>query len=263
VVAAVPTFAIGFIANRYLVDMMPLLLVPAAVAVATVTVPVTAARLRTAVRVTVVALLAWATWCNTSLATWTQNLKEPGFTSLRYRIDDLIFDDPAPALIELDPSAPVPRDGTVGLAMSPADERCEAVYIAEQGKWVDLERLDGARQLTGTIELLRGSVPVVGGDTWTVSIDVIDLSARAVLDDGGVMTEGHAVALDDVDPGGTAAVRVVNDDIVGQFVVSINGETSLFRFGTLSGPMLPSSDLQLPPDDVADETLCHVLERRR
>jgi hypothetical protein len=58
-------------------------------------------------------------------------------------------------------------------------------------------------------------------------------------------------------------IRVTNDELIGQFVVSIDDETRLFRFGTLPGFMLPSGDLQLAMADPADETLCHTLESRR
>ena len=136
-VAAIPTFTIGFIANRYLVDMMPLVLLPAALAGACITLPAAATRLRRPARAAVVAVTVWTAWCNVSLATWTQNLKEPGFTELRYRLDDLAFGNPAPSLRVIDSTTPVPRDGIVGLAVGRDGADCHAVYIAEQGAWVN------------------------------------------------------------------------------------------------------------------------------
>lgn len=261
-IAAVPTFTIGFIANRYLVDMMPLLLLPAALAVACITLPTAATRLRRPARAAVVAVIVWTAWCNVSLATWTQNLKEPGFTELRYRLDDVAFGNPAPSLRVIDSTSPVPRDGIVGLAFGGDGADCQAVYIAEQGAWVNLERLDGEHQLTGTVDPQPGTATIAGGDTWDVSLVVDDASVRVVLDDGAASTAGDPLPRAD----GPVAVRIVNDDILRQFEVTVDGRTTLFRFGALPGSMVPSTELH-PTSASADtpgdhETLCRRLQRR-
>ena len=36
----------------------------------------------------VLAGVVWGAWVNVALATWTQQLKSPGFTAWRYEIDD-------------------------------------------------------------------------------------------------------------------------------------------------------------------------------
>jgi hypothetical protein len=256
-IAAVPTFTIGFIANRYLVDMMPLVLLPAAVAMATVAVPpaLSSANARRAVRVLAVAAVVWGAWVNGALATWTQNLKEPGFTELRYRLDGAVFGDPAPSLMRIDPGGTVPRDGVVGLSGEP----CVAVYVAEQGVWVNLERLDGAMQSTGRITVVPNSVVVVAeGADWTLSIESDDRTFHAVLDIAGVAQVGDDVAT----RSGDHHVRVVNDDVVGQFSVTVDGAIALFHFGQLAGPMLPSADLVPTTSVDAGKTLCRRLEDR-
>ncbi|CAN0497099.1 unnamed protein product, partial [Phaeothamnion confervicola] len=132
-IAAVPSFLIGFIANRYLVDMLPMLMVPAAIAAFAVPVP-SRQRTRRVVVAGVGALVAWGTLTNVALATWNQNLKDPGFTAWRYQVDDALFGNPAPSLITLQRGAPVPRDGIV--ALDDADDgTCAGVYIAEQRGW--------------------------------------------------------------------------------------------------------------------------------
>lgn len=262
-VAAVPTLTIGFIAHRYLVDLLPLLLVAGAMAFAAVTLPAEQRALHRWARIGVVALLVWSAWCNAALATWSLHLKDPSFTSLRYRVDEVFFGDPAPSLVAIDATSPVPRDGVVGIA-SGADGQCDAVYIAEQRAWVPLERLDGSRQVTAgdvTIDP-AGRTLVAGGDTWDVWLEVDDTSMRVVLDDGGIETVGEPLPL----PGGELAVRIVNDDIVDQFSVTVldggDERLGLFRFGALPGPTLvstsPGSDAAQP----ADETLCRRLEHR-
>ena len=91
-VAAVPSFLIGFVANRYLTDMLPALVIPAAAALAVIVRPQRISLRAAHVMVAVLAL--WGLWVNIALATWTQNLKEPGFTELRYDIDDAEFRPP-------------------------------------------------------------------------------------------------------------------------------------------------------------------------
>ena len=275
-IAAVPTFTIGYIANRYLVDMMPLLLIPSAIAVASIALPTTVStRVRSALRALAIAAIVWTVWSNAALATWTMNLKQPGFTELRYRLDDLLFGERPPALVTIEPGATVPRDGVVGLAVdqSAVPEVCEAVYIAEQGVWVNLERLDGLRQMTGAMQLTANSTTSIGGgDTWQLSFRSDATTTHVVLDDNGVVTEGQPFEM----PTGSLMVQVVNDDIVGQLAVNIGDpgnresvlfgdatdrRTVLFRFGNLANPMLPSGDLAIL-DFASAETLCRRLGPR-
>ena len=79
--------------------------------------------------------VVWGAWVNVALATWTQQLKSPGFTAWRYEIDDALFGGSPPRSSGLTPDGEVPRDGVVGI-----DGPCVGLYIAEQGKWVALER---------------------------------------------------------------------------------------------------------------------------
>jgi hypothetical protein len=257
-IAAVPTFMIGFIGHRYLVDMLPMLMLPAAFAFAAVAVPnVGWAR---AAQVLTVALVVWGTWTNVALATWTQNLKEPGFTEWRYRLDDVLFGNPPPALIVHDPDAPVARDGVVALSLGADGERCDGVYIGEQGNWVPLERSNnGIRRIAGTLRAEGTSTMVVGGDTWTLAAeresDGDDV--RFVLSSEAGTTVGELVHLA---ADGTLNVEVVADEIAGEFAVTVDGETALFSFAVPTGAMVPSTSLT-PSTDPGD-SLCRRLQAR-
>ncbi len=258
--ASAPSFAIGFIANRYLVDMLPLLIVAAAPGIAAVALP--AARgARRLLAVGVGALVLFGLWSNVALATWTQNIKEPGFVALRYDVDDLLFGDPAPGLMEVEAGDPVPRDGVIGL-----DPDCAGVYVAEQGRWVALER-DGTRELTGTLQLdgvIDGEETVVAeGPGWRVVAALAEGTSAVeyrLEEDGATTLESEAVALDDRTP----TVTIVADPVIPEFSLVSDGQPALFTFDVPSGPIDASEAFHANPDDSSgDESLCVQLEARR
>ena len=266
-VAAAPTFTIGFIGNRYLVDMLPMLMVPAALAFGTFQLPVAmpadvrrrAARALTAA---LVALVVWGAWCNVALALWTQQLKEPGFTAWRYRVDGWLFGEPAPGLVDLTATMPVPRDGVVALAHDAAGA-CTGVYIAEQGAWVALERTNGATELRGELDAPAGTserVDVVGSDSWTIGVTVDDEGLHFQLDqDGAAPIVGDP--LDAPADGVLRDVRVVVDPVIGQTSVHVGDALALFAFSAPAGQMLPYADLRVDGDP--GDSLCRQLEARR
>ena len=255
--AAGPTFTIGFIGNRYLVDMLPMLMIPAALAFAAL--PVSSPALVRAARAAVVALVVWGAWSNVALAMWTQNLKEPGFTEWRYRVDDWMFGDPAPALVALDPSQPVARDGVVAVVVDRDTGRCDAVYIAEQATWVALERNPGPRALRGTIDLAQGSTALAGGDTWTVSAVRDGNDVRVEFDEGTGVQAGAALVID----AGATDVRIVADETTGEFSLTLDGQLALFRFSAPPSPMLAFDGFTAIEPAPDGGTLCHRLDARR
>ncbi len=179
VAGAVPTFMIGFIANRYLIDMLPPLIVAGAIGIWVVL----AVPWQRVAKVVGVLLVVWGLWVNASLATWTNEYKTVGFTQLRYDIDDALFGAPAPSLIGLVAGVGVPRDGIVAL-----DPRCQGVYMAEQGHWLAIDR-GGTRRASGTIEQLDGSVVLAAGSGWTLELVESDgVTALRVLDSTGAVT---------------------------------------------------------------------------
>ncbi|CAN5544275.1 hypothetical protein BH10ACT2_BH10ACT2_23570 [soil metagenome] len=220
-VAAVPSFLIGFVANRYLTDMLPALIIPGAVAVAVVARP-SRASARAAGRL--VALLAtWGLLVNVSLATWIQNLKEPGFTEMRYAIDDAVFGGAPPSVIDLVPGAPPPRDGVVAI-----DADCAGLYIAEQGAWVALELADGERRLRGTATDALDSI-VIAARQGTISIAFVDQTARVSFQSiAGDVVDGSPVEIGNGTTG--PSIDIASDPITNTLAVRVNGSTALFAF---------------------------------
>ncbi len=274
-VAAVPTFTIGFIGNRYLVDMLPMLLVPAAFAFGTFVSPMPSARWRRAARLATVALVAWGTWCNVALALWTQQLKEPGFTEWRYRVDGWVFGDPAPALVDLVPGAAVPRDGVVVLDRDPAAGTCSAVYIAEQGSYVALERSNDGRRLSGTVALTGERTLVAAGDDWAITAVAASDGIRleAVVDpapDGTGGTTALGGAIESPASGATGATtlafEVIADPVSGQLSARVgvgapHPDSEVFVFAAPQGPAVPGVTAGVDADP--GDSLCRQLEARR
>lgn len=250
---AAPTFLIGFVANRYLTDMLPALVVPAAAAVATVALPAGAAG--RGVRWLVTVLVVWGTWVNVALAVWTQNLKQPGFTEMRYRVDDAIFGGPPPSVIDLLPASSAPRDGIVAI-----DGECAGLYIAEQTRWVPLELAEGERRLRGTIESTDTPV-IVSAPEGDVHITFADGAATASYTPvDGEPAIGVAVSLGDL----PALVDITSDPISGGLRVQVAGRQSLFAFAAPSLAQATITD-NLRPTIAADGNtpLCDFLQSRR
>jgi hypothetical protein len=131
----------------YLVDMLPMLLVPAAAAFVLVDV---GGRGRRVVVSAILALVAWGAWSNVALATWVQNLKEPGFTEWRYEVDGAVFGEPVARHRRLRPR----RTGPAQTASSRSTSQggaCRSVYVAEDARWNALEHAEGFRRLTGEL----------------------------------------------------------------------------------------------------------------
>jgi hypothetical protein len=161
---AVPSFLIGFIANRYLIDMLPPLIAAGAIGVWRVA---DLTRDRRMVRLGLAGLAVFGLWVNASLAIWTLELKSPGFTEVRYDIDRAIFGSDAPNVTTIAPGDSTGRDGSVGIL-----DDCSGIYVAEQGRWVALERTPGLRVVAGEIEVAaEGSAEQVlaSTDLWSLT----------------------------------------------------------------------------------------------
>lgn len=245
---AVPTFLIGFIANRYLVDMVPMLMVPAAFAALAVPSPTRLAAKR-ALSVGAVALVVWGTWVNLALGTWLQQLHSPGFTEFRYRVDELVFGNGAPGLIQFDPDAATPRSGVVAV-----DRECRGVYVADDDRWVALERGRGRRVVgefapTGDTTVFR---------TSTDSLDILVRDGRLLA---RLRTADRTVRGDPVDwDGGTVKVELTSDPITGGFRVTIDDQLGVGQLRPIPldaasfGPRFARGSVATP--------LCEQLQRR-
>lgn len=251
-VAAVPSFLIGFVANRYLTDMLPALVIPAAAALAVIVRPQRISLRAAHVMVAVLAL--WGLWVNVALATWTQNLKEPGFTELRYEIDDAIFGGPPPSVIDLVPGQPAPRDGVVAI-----DGDCDGLYIAEQRAWVALELADGVRRLRGPLDTAEPVVVRAVGGT----IEVLSSPGRASASytpDQGEVVQGDTLTM----PRGPITLDILSDPVTGRLQVLIDGRSALFAFDApgLADAAISDNFSPIVADD-RGTPICQSLQARR
>ncbi len=257
VAGAVPTFMIGFIANRYLIDMLPPLIVAGAIGIWVVL----ALPRQRVVKTVGVVLVVWGLWVNASLATWTNEYKTLGFTQLRYDIDDALFGAPAPSLIALVAGVDVPRDGIVAL-----DPRCQGIYMAEQGHWLAIDR-GGTRRASGVIEALDDDVVLAAGSGWTLELvlsgdgavlRVVDSAGRTTFEQPVEVTAPatYEVVLDNV----SREYRARVGDAVVLLPVELYGDTSLRR-PTAPRPRCASSSLSsseppTPPSAMSQATGC-------
>jgi hypothetical protein len=259
IVAAGPTLAIGFIANRYLVDLLPGLVVLGAVATASFH-----PGRRAIALVAVGALTMWGVWINASLATWLNRIEEPGFTAARYRIDGWVFGDPAPSVERIGGDPSVPRDGVVGI-----DGPCDGLYIASGGNWVMLELADGVRRVQGTFDPAEGPV-VLDGDDGLIEItpdrdgeSLVASYSPATVDGDRERTVGTAVAWD----GGRVDVEVVSDPRAGGLgyglALSIDDDSSLREFVAPDlSTMKPGAGFVVESSDDGGVPICASLARR-
>lgn len=240
VAGAVPTFMIGFIANRYLIDMLPPLIVAGAIGIWVVLATPRQRVVKTAGMVFVV----WGLWVNASLATWTNEYKTIGFTQLRYDIDDALFGAPAPSLIALVAGVGVPRDGIVAL-----DPRCQGVYMAEQGHWLAIDR-GGARRASGEIEQLDGAAVLAAGSGWTLELVESDgVTVIRVLDSAGRTTFEQPVEVT-----APATYEVILDDVSREYRARVGDAVVLLP--------VELNALEPPAADGAPSALCVELTRQ-
>jgi hypothetical protein len=202
--------------------------------------------------------VVWGAWVNTALAVWTSDLKEPGFTAWRYQVDDLFFGNPAPGL-RLVGDGPVGRDGVV--ALDTDGDNCDGVYIAEQGRWVALERANGGSTLRGAVEFddvdTLSTMTLVEGDGWRVDLVVAAGLARADLLRGDTGLQGVAVPVQR----GQVRVAVVADPVMPELSVSIDDTLSLFSFDV--PPDAPRATAAFTVDTGRGDSLCRQLAARR
>jgi hypothetical protein len=240
VAGAVPTFMIGFIANRYLIDMLPPLIVAGAIGIWVVL----AVPRQRVVRTISVVLVVWGLWVNASLATWTNEYKTLGFTQLRYDIDSALFGAPSPSLVPLVAGVGVPRDGIVAL-----DPQCQGVYMAEQGHWLALDR-GGTRRAVGEIAKSADGAVLAAGPDW--SLELVHSDGVAVL--RVIDFTGQTTFEEPIEVTAPTTYEVIVDNVSREYRARVGDAVVL----------LPTelSAIESEVDDSAPSALCLDLQRQ-
>jgi hypothetical protein len=256
-VAALPTLAIGFVANRYLVDLLPGFVALGAVATAAFH---TDSRRLALGAVWVLAL--FGAGVNTALALWLDGIQRPSFTERRYEIDEQLFGGTPPSVIDLRPDEPVPRDGVVAI-----DGQCDGLYIAAEQWWVPLELADGARRVRGTLDPSHDGVALADGEEPRISVSpTADGRHLVVTFDPG---SGPPVRGEPIDWDGDPVPIEIWSDPTGSGLnrglrVWIDGDLALTDFSSPDLSTLePGSGFVVTEPADGGVPICNALARRR
>jgi hypothetical protein len=158
--AALPTLALGFMANRYLLDFLPALAVAAAVGV-WLTPPA-----RLPARTFVVALVAWGVLVNVTLGVWTGRASDAGFVEGRFRLDERLFDGPSPGVTRLADTTDDTPYGTIAVDLG--SDGCQGVYVVGGKGLTAVERTTGDRRVAGTAR--AGAGALVENTHWALDL---------------------------------------------------------------------------------------------
>ena len=255
-IAAGPTLAIGFTANRYLVDLLPGFVVLGGVAAAVFT-----TRRRTLAIVTAAGLVFWGAWVNTALATWLGQIDRPGYTALRYQLDDTVFGGAPPSVIRLDPQQPVPRNGVLGI-----DGPCDGLYIASGQNWIALELADGVRRVDGSFDPTIDGLVLFGPGDEQIAIEAFgqgDMLVATYRSSNGSVIKGEPIRWD----GGSVDVEIISDPAAGGLGrgldVRIDGQPALRDFSAPDLAAMTAGDGFAPQQsDDGGVPICADLVRR-
>ena len=256
-VGALPTLLIGFIANRYLIDLLPPLIVLGAIGGWAIALRGWQARGWRLLRVAGVVLVAWGAWVNASLATWSLEQRSPAFADLRYRVDEWLFSDPSPGLVRVEAGDPPAHEGTTAVEVDP-DLGCTGVYTVEEGAWMPIERSD-ARDASLTLTPERDRTTVARGDRWTVDLDLEDPgSARIVVTDGDGQEVSDQVlpGWEPLERGESIPARVIVDPVAREFAVIVD-DHALY----LPASVVSTSPIETTRDAARSELCERLLER--
>lgn len=235
----VSTVTIAFIANRYLADFTPTLVVAASLGVWVVADRLAAAP--SLIRRLVVGTLATVTLASglasIALALQSQRLfilpdreDRTGFVGLQYDIDDARHDGPPPAVSRVDEVGAPGQRGDV-VIVGP----CTSLYWSDGLRWWPLELSgDQGWSLQGRID--DGTTTLISGPAWAVVATAADgeVQVRYQPLDGEVRT-GPSLPVDD---GLEHDLTLTLDTPSAELKVELDGRAALGAWvGDLSGPV--------------------------
>ena len=181
--SVLPTVAIAFIAQRFLADFVPVLVVGAALGVPVVAVWAGAStRRRRATVAATAALLVVAFAVNAGLAVlarYVYLLPTPGerrdFVAAQYDLHGALGGGRPPSVVELDDLGAPAADGTVAILGD-----CDGLFRSDGTEWAPLElRPGGTRRV-----VVEGASPgpVVSGDGWQIVLEQAGAERRLVYE---------------------------------------------------------------------------------
>jgi hypothetical protein len=221
-VATLPVFTTAAVSNRYLTDLLPALILPAALAVPRVAAWLGHRPARRAVAFAV--LLVAGTWslaANVALALETQRLlilptpaTRRDFVAMQHDLDAKLFGGPPHGVIE---TARLPDDAPVGTVAIIGD--CEGIYWRSGRLWYALERASGPRLHRLAGRWTEGRTELARGADWTLHMTVQDGRARfEYAPEHGKPARSGWIP---VAVGGPAEIELVADDATREVQVSV------------------------------------------
>ncbi len=253
--AVVPTLTIAFIAQRYLADFVPVLVVGAAVGVPVVAgwVADSGRRRRVVVSVTAVLLVVGLT-VNVGLGVLARYVyilpteaERRDFVADQYAIQDRLGGGRPPDVIEVDALGPAAADGTVAIVGD-----CDGLFRSDGDAWVLLEQRAGGSQRA----VVRGDAlgPVVTGDGWQLVLEP-SIEGRHLAYVGSSRVDGPVI------PGtGEVEIDVRADPTIPTVIVDVDGKRSFEAFlQNATGPVTPAAGWTPRP---VEPTLCRDLQSR-
>jgi hypothetical protein len=265
-ISLVPTVAIAFIANRYLSDFVPLLVVAGSIGtwVAVDYLRAASRRRRRVLVVGAFALAAAGFSVTAALTLQSQRLfilpnedERRGFVALQRDIDETLSGDGAD---DVTIASALPRRaraaGSVIIVGS-----CDALFWSDGRAWHALERgPEDQRTLIGPLG--QGRTELVSGDGWT--LDALRDGDEVVVEyaQGDDVRRGPPSDVDDLRTrdGDDVELRVTNDPTTGEVIV-MSGDHAVF--GTVlvvaRGPVVGGTGWRVEP---ARTPLCDELRER-
>ena len=253
-VSALPALTLAFIAQRYLADFVPALVVSAAIGLPAVAewASRSVARRRSVVTAAG-ALLMLSLWVNAGLgvlARYVYLLPTPqerrDFVAAQYDLDES-FGGGTPYVVQLPSLGPPAGDGIVAI-----EGACDGLFRSDGDEWVALELRAGGVHRADVVGEAPG--PVVSGDGWSVVLEH-DGAGRRLAYVGPTRIAGPPLTA-----AGPLDVDVTADATIPTVVVAVGGHPSLVAFlQPASGPVVAAPGWHARDGNAP---LCTTLQRR-
>jgi hypothetical protein len=236
--AAVPSLAIGFVANRYLIDFLPALALAAAFAVW-----LEPPRLP-ALRPLAIGLIVWGAAVNIVLGVWWTNAGEPSFIESRVRLDERLFGGVPPGVSRLGDVGESALFGTI--VVDGDGDDCRGVYVVGRETWNSVERSVGPRLVEGTTRM--ADVALVDNPGWSLDLQA---GGDVVFTADGAQRVLATVQADD---GAPLEYTIVADPVTAEHYATVGDEFFYLPATVLDGPPLDTN--------VEPGPLCRFLDER-